>query len=114
MAEESFPSDQDIETGGNGQPVQNVVKGMTPDITAAQIISLLTGAIGLAVAFALVDQAVAQKLIAAFAIIVPATVTLADGLIRHGRSRSMAPPNVIHIHTADVTPASLAAQDDVR
>lgn len=62
----------------------------TPDVTAAQILALVTGVIALLVAFAVVDKTRSQELIAAFGIIVPAAVALADSIIRSGRSKAVA------------------------
>lgn len=58
----------------------------TPNVTAAQILAIITGVVGFLVGFGLVDNNHAQILIGAASTVIPAVIVLADSIIRHGRA----------------------------
>jgi hypothetical protein len=59
----------------------------TPDITKAQILSLVTAVLGLAASFGLDLSTAQQAAIIAFVTAVLVFLPLADAIIRHGRSK---------------------------
>lgn len=59
----------------------------TPNTTVAQIVSLVGAVVGLLVAFAILDEAASQAIVAAASVIVPSVYMLADSIIRNGRAR---------------------------
>jgi hypothetical protein len=61
----------------------------TPDITPAQVISVLTAIVAQFVARGILDNATAQTIVQIAGIVLPAVWMLADAIIRHGRSRAM-------------------------
>ncbi len=62
----------------------------TPDITAAQILSVVSVVVAQVVAFGFLDAGTAQTIIAVAGVVVPAVWTLADAYIRHGRATGSA------------------------
>jgi hypothetical protein len=78
----------------------------TPDTTTAQIVSIIGAVVGLAVAFALVDDKTGQAVIGAASVIVPSAYLLADSIIRNGRARSMQAPTQISIAPAPSGPSA--------
>lgn len=61
----------------------------TPEVTSAQIISVLAAIAAQAAARGLIDNATAQTIVQIAGIVIPAMWMLADAIIRHGRSRAM-------------------------
>lgn len=64
----------------------------TPDISPAQLLSMLTAIVGLVVSLGFVDNDRAQAFLAAASVVVPIAWIWADALIRHGRSRALLLP----------------------
>ncbi len=58
----------------------------TPDITTAQIVSLITAILGLVVSQGLITNNTEKILVGIAAIAVPMALALADSIIRHGRA----------------------------
>ena len=68
-----------------------MLTGRTPDLTPAQLLSGALGILGLLVTQGLISNQ-QEKLIGGIAsIVVPVVWQIADAIIRHGRSRAMAP-----------------------
>jgi hypothetical protein len=63
--------------------------GKTPDVTLAQILALVTTAVGLLVSDQVIDGHTAKLITDVAAVVVPAAWMIADAIIRHGRSRAM-------------------------
>lgn len=61
----------------------------TPDVTAAQILAVLTAIAGLLVSFGLLDGERAQALGSAASTIIPVALLLADAVIRRGRAQAV-------------------------
>jgi hypothetical protein len=66
----------------------------SPNITPAQIGSLLTFAIGQAVAFGWLSSSSSQLVVSIGATAIAATWKIADAVIRHGRSRAAAAQSI--------------------
>jgi hypothetical protein len=75
----------------------------TPDITKAQILSLVTAALGLAVSFGLDLSTGQQAAVIAFCTAALVFLPVADAIIRHGRSK---------VAAASVTAEALAVRGE--
>lgn len=62
-----------------------------PDITPAQILAAVTAVVAQLVNAQLIDGRTQHLIVGLAGIIVPAAWMLADAIIRHGRSRALAP-----------------------
>lgn len=58
----------------------------TPDITQAQVLSVIAFAVAQGVAYGLIDGTAQQAILSAVGTVVPAIWTLADSFIRRGRA----------------------------
>lgn len=65
--------------------------GSTPEITTAQIVAFVTALLTQLVNFGLLSGAQEHRVIGLAGILVPFALLLADAIIRHGRSRALAP-----------------------
>lgn len=62
----------------------------TPDITPAQIVSVIGMLVGLFVSQGLIDNNLAQLVTGVASIVIPFAWMVADAVIRNGRSRALA------------------------
>jgi hypothetical protein len=62
----------------------------TPDITPAQLVAAFSAVVGLVLTARYIDDRLAQLLVGVGAIVIPIAWTLADALIRRGRSNVVA------------------------
>lgn len=74
----------------------------TPDITPAQLLAALTAIVAQLVNAQLIDGRTQHLIVGLAGIIVPTAWIVADAVIRHGRSRALAPTS----HTSN-TPTPL-------
>lgn len=83
----------------------------TPSITSAQLVGLATALGGLAVAFGVVDNPQRQAIVAAVTAATGIGLHIADAIIRHGRSRSLAGMQaaIVNRSTGTATPRSNVA-----
>lgn len=65
-----------------------------PNITPAQIVGMIAAVVTQLVGIGLIDSMTEKKIVGIAGIVVPALLFLADAIIRHGRSRALAPPPV--------------------
>lgn len=65
--------------------------GSMPDITPAQIIAYIAAIVTQLVNFGLLSGRTAHLVVGLAGIVVPATLLIADAIIRHGRSRALVP-----------------------
>ena len=74
-----------------------------PDITKAQVLALLTFAVGQAVAMGLIDDERGQLVLQAGVALVSLAYLLADAHLRNGRAKAMAQ---IHVANAQIAQAT--------
>jgi hypothetical protein len=72
-----------------------LLNGKTPDITPAQVLSVLATLVGLLVSNTVIDSKTAKLITDLAAIIVPAAWMLADAHIRNGRAKALLAPSVV-------------------
>ena len=65
-----------------------------PDVTPAQLLALVTLAAGQAVAWGWIGKGTSALLVSITTAVLAAVWHIADAVIRHGRSRALAPPPV--------------------
>jgi hypothetical protein len=76
--------------------------GKMPDLTLAQILAGLTTVIGLFASQGLITNQQEKLITGIAAVVLPIVLVAADAVIRHGRSRALAP------HPAQAPPTTLA------
>lgn len=69
--------------------------GKMPDITAAQILAGITTVVGLFVSQGVITNGQEKLITGIAAVVLPLVLVAADAVIRHGRSRALAPSAVV-------------------
>lgn len=77
-----------------------------PDITPAQIVAAIGSILGLLVDGQFVSGRVEHLVVGLASIVVPFGVVIADAIIRHGRSRALAPHAVVETVKPTIPPAA--------
>lgn len=76
----------------------------TPDITPAQLLAVIVGVVTQFANAAYVSSRVAQLLVGLAGILIPFAWIIGDAIIRHGRSRALAPSTQVNVTTPPSVP----------